>query len=484
MKTEGWKLNKELIGTGAFFSLALIFVFMGRSYLASTYSVEYGPLTTSLSILICVLGLLPLVFFMKKSESQHIAVPFLVVWGAVTVIQYGYRPLVFNNYMFFGKSFLNESIQFKTLVLTFFALCLCYLSYYFIKTKTTVESFTQKINLSFNVELSVKWIFWAGIIGNVAYAVETVVGAIFYTFNQFIPAGLQQPIHLLAGLPIIAVILLLSFQLTDKISKKQVYLFWGLVFMPRLILGVLTGISFQVIGLIIPVIFVFLTIKRKIPFGIITLFFVLFAIFQGLRSSNLRKNRDYFSGDRYKQQGDELWFALPKDMKRYVGLVDRLGAHNMLGKVLSNIPENEPFYKFDAMGTAVFALIPRAIWNNKPSPVDLREFGHRIGVFSERWAQQSNNLRPTQLGMLYVTWGVPAIIVGMLLFGALYAFIEGISRVDKENIDYGKLLLGIVCATNLIDIEGDCFSILARTIWPALLVVVICLAIRRLKVEG
>ena len=77
-----------------------------------------------------------------------------------------------------------------------------------------------------------------------------------------------------------------------------------------------------------------------------------------------------------------------------------------------------------------------------------------------------------------MTWGVPAIIVGMLLFGALYAFVEGVSRVDKENIDYGKLLLGVVCATNLIDIEGDCFSILARTIWPALLVVVICWAFR------
>lgn len=449
-------------------------VFLGRAYLSAKYNVKYEITSTLLAILICIVGILPLAYFIKKKETGICTVPLLLVWGGVTVIQYGYRPLIFNDFMLYGKHFLDYSIQLKTLGVTILAMTLCYSAYYLINRQVKIGVLSQKINLSFNAESSITWGLWAGVIGNIAYAVETVVGSIFYTFNQFFPAALKQPVHLLAGLPIIAIILLLSFQLTGKLSKKQKYLFWGVVFVPRLIFGILTGISFQVIGLMIPFVFVFLTIKRKIPFGIITLFFILFALFQGIRGSGLRQNRDYFSADRYKGQGRFLWFAIPKNTERYVRLIDRLGAHNMLGKAMESIPGNEPFYKFDAMGTAVFALIPRALWSNKPHPVDLREFGYRIGIFGDNWANQSNNVRPTQLGMLYATWGIPAIIIGMLIFGSLYAFIELFTAVDKDNIDYGKLLLGIVCATNLIDIEGDCFSILARTIWPVILVIIIC----------
>ena len=425
-----------------------------------------------MSLAICLFCFIPLFIFLTE-KNENYRIPILLVWAGITAIQYGFRSLIYGNFIQYGHNFIEEEVFRSSQWLILLSITCCFTAYFLIRKSEIVQN-AQRHYLSFNMSANLKLIFIVGVTGNLAYAFETVAGGIFYTFNQFFPAAIQQPIKLIAGLPIIAIIILFTGFLRGELTKKQNITFWLCIFTPRLILGGLTGISFQIIGVLIPLVFIYLTIKKKIPFGIIATFIILFSIFQGIRNSNLRKNRNYISADRYKL--DSSSYNLQNNMETYTKLIDRLGAHNMLGLAVANIPEKHDYFKSKALGTAVFALIPRLIWKDKPSPVDLREFGYRVGVFGANWPNMSNNVRPTQLGMLYATWGIPALIIGMLFFGALYGIIENYTQVLSNSFEYGKVLLGTVCATSLIDIEGDCFAVLARTIWPALMVFVLCMA--------
>ena len=205
--------------------MGILLVIFGRVYLKETHDVKYTVSGTLLSLLICALGLVPLYFFVTI-KSEDFKVPFLMVWAGVTIIQYGFRSLIYGNFIQYGNKLLAPNTFLKSLFVVILAIAICFFTYYTIKKKV----FNKDTNLlKFDLQSNLKGIFVLGVIGNIAYAFETVAGGVFYTFNQFFPAAVQQPIKLIAGLPIITIILLSISFLRNELNKKQVIIFWGLI---------------------------------------------------------------------------------------------------------------------------------------------------------------------------------------------------------------------------------------------------------------
>ena len=84
--------------------------------------------------------------------------------------------------------------------------------------------------------------------------------------------------------------------------------------------------------------------------------------------------------------------------------------------VIRQTPENVPYLGGETYSPILFKLIPRLVWEGKPK--NARDLGQRYGFLPK--GTEINAFKIHHVGEMYANFGVPGVLLGMLLLGVLY----------------------------------------------------------------
>jgi len=103
-------------------------------------------------------------------------------------------------------------------------------------------------------------------------------------------------------------------------------------------------------------------------------------------------------------------------------LVYRLSEVDMFTEFVRSTPQNVDYYGFQLLEQSAIAIIPRAFWPSKPSTEELvMERVYNAGVI-RRGANVS--AKPAFIVDAYLSAGIPGIIIGLFLYGAIAQLIS------------------------------------------------------------
>ncbi len=118
--------------------------------------------------------------------------------------------------------------------------------------------------------------------------------------------------------------------------------------------------------------------------------------------------------------------------------------------VVRQTPRIVPYWNGATYYPILLKPIPRLLWPDKPLDISGQDFGHRYGYLDRSNYETSYNLPQTV--ELYANFGTIGVLIGSLLFGFLYRFIE--LMFFHPNSGIGAVAIGAVALTNLLAIES------------------------------
>ena len=77
----------------------------------------------------------------------------------------------------------------------------------------------------------------------------------------------------------------------------------------------------------------------------------------------------------------------------------------------------EEYYLGETYLLGLISLIPRIVWPGKPEITLGQKFNWQLGFGSE---YQQSSLAITILGELFLNFGIPGVLIGMLIYGFIY----------------------------------------------------------------
>jgi hypothetical protein len=134
--------------------------------------------------------------------------------------------------------------------------------------------------------------------------------------------------------------------------------------------------------------------------------------------------------------------------------------------VMDLTPRPVPYWNGETYLSVFAALVPRAVWPDKPEQDLGQQFGHRYGLLDPQDTSTSYNF--PMLAESYANFGWPGIILVMGLVGAIYRVIE--NAVTMRRDDYGGLVVGAFVLMQLVNMESD-FSLVFGGVAQSLLFV-------------
>jgi hypothetical protein len=222
------------------------------------------------------------------------------------------------------------------------------------------------------------------------------------------------------------------------------------------IVAIGTGLASGPLWLLAVPILAYITIKRRVPWLLLTTIAILFvpvlAFRHEFRQSTGWNEYSLDSSFRFVQlisreteeRGIE-WDKLTTSTS------DRFMMDGILAHVVSKTPQEIPFWKGETYLPALSMLIPRAIWPGKPALDTGQQFGHRYSVLDvDDWITSVNL---SQLIEVYVNFGAFAMIPGMFLIGLLELFVWRL--FDHGNSQNVLRAMGLSVLTGFLIIESS-----------------------------
>ena len=134
------------------------------------------------------------------------------------------------------------------------------------------------------------------------------------------------------------------------------------------------------------------------------------------------------------------------DTSGVMRLMARLSTFNQLSQV-HRLTEEEGFYEGETMGYVIYIFIPRALWADKPLVVPGQWFAAKLGRGTRlEGGGFSNAINMTIPGELYLNFGWPGVIIGMMFLTLIYFLFW--EAADWENISQN--ILGYAFAFSLL----------------------------------
>ena len=116
--------------------------------------------------------------------------------------------------------------------------------------------------------------------------------------------------------------------------------------------------------------------------------------------------------------------------------------------VTKKSPEEIPYWNGESYKILASKLIPRIFWKEKPSDKLGNEFGHRYNVLTKDNNRQgiwrtvhdfNTSWNMPTINEFYANFGVKGSILGMLLLGLLYGFLENVFLI-RNNYNLEKVI--------------------------------------------
>lgn len=129
----------------------------------------------------------------------------------------------------------------------------------------------------------------------------------------------------------------------------------------------------------------------------------------------------------------------------------RSATMDMFADVIQRTPTEIPYWKGDTYYSLVGAAVPRFLWPDKPVKGLGQAFGHRY-----RYLDPTNLSTAINLPILvefYVNFGAIAVVIGMLIVGAIYGVVDSI--VNRPGQTLVISMIGLTLLLPLLLIESD-----------------------------
>jgi hypothetical protein len=126
-------------------------------------------------------------------------------------------------------------------------------------------------------------------------------------------------------------------------------------------------------------------------------------------------------------------------------LISRVSVLAFLTHVINQTPDTVPYWKGETYAALLYKLIPRAMWEDKPSEVLGYEFSSRYGLRAA--LDDSTSFNVPWIVEMYANFGAIGVMAGMAMVGFLFAWLE--RKLNSRSMTTLELMLG---ATVLFDL--------------------------------
>jgi hypothetical protein len=227
-----------------------------------------------------------------------------------------------------------------------------------------------------------------------------------------------------------------------------------------------TGALLQIVMIAVFGLIVFWYHARRVPWGVITLMCLFFILLQPVKDAfrhyTWSHGRFASLGIAGKAElfGEMAWnyYTQPHASQPFLDAAAGRVAHiRLLAFVMEQSPSPVPYWGGETYKSLLTKFIPRILWPDKPKETLSHDFGHRYSLLNENDHSTAMNL--PWLVELWVNFGLAGLVIGMLLYGALFGYlVQKLNRHDMTALEFvvGATVLFPLC----VDQESS-FSIVA-----------------------
>jgi hypothetical protein len=138
------------------------------------------------------------------------------------------------------------------------------------------------------------------------------------------------------------------------------------------------------------------------------------------------------------------------------GLVDQTvasgdwAAIGVTSAVVSRVPERYPYQYGRSLVSSLWAPVPRSVWSGKP-PVRIDHISPPVFNLPYGWTHW---YPPGLVGELWLNGALPAVVIGMIVFGAALARIEYLNQMTVQTGGLAGLLYGVLAVPVALWLPG------------------------------
>jgi len=327
-----------------------------------------------------------------------------------------------------------------------------------------------RVRLELDVEKSKRWVIPAGIGG-------IVLSWLTLTHQVVIPDRFNYITYLLTKQASLCIALLAFYAMREGLGRKEKMTLFGLV-IAQILLALASGTIREVLEPLIILGAVYWTRRRRFPMRYAIIAVLLYGIIQPIKAAYREEvwKRGYASDNIHDrlvlwgtlltagwEERHELNKAMSNTQEQTA--LTRIDIIHMFARVVEMTPRRIPYQLGETYNYLIYALIPRAIWPDKPSASSANQF---FGVSYE--FQTPESVGDTSIGLphlaeAYINFGPLGIIFIMMIIGMVYA---GVDRLfDHSEAGGGGVAIYAVILNNLWTIEtatAPTFGALIQTI--------------------
>lgn len=386
-------------------------------------------LTIILANSVIILGLIPFYLYVRKNNFNYL--PILELQGVFYALTFGYVALQeFTRIKTVSDKEINITLGYVIL-----GLLVMYYSFYKI-SQGFIDRKVKPLSLK-RIRLSV-------------YDLKNfaiVYSIMFVMYNLFVSVKLESINTLVELISLFGKGILFYLLLQNRLSfNEKIFVITLILF--DIITGLTAGILASFSSLLVFISIIYIHLKRKIPYLLGLLVIVFFIAMQtikiqfrdivwfggGANFSTIEKLEILYKliSDYYSKPSQA--FAHAKDAA--YNRIDHLGTTAI---VISSTP-NPVTYKYGLTYYPIFTkFIPRVVWKDKPEEITGNIWAKWYGLLNPYDFNTSFNL--PWFTELYINFGPPGIIFGMMFFGMFLRFLVRIFSASSNEFVF---LIGLV----------------------------------------
>ncbi len=320
-----------------------------------------------------------------------------------------------------------------------------------------------------------------------------VTGLAANTLEHRVPLALAQIILLIKQLATIGTLTLFLLQLRRQLTWPLRLFLWGVAVPIQVLIGLGSGLLYQVIWALTPLLLCYAAERRVLPWKAVLLLAICLVPFSGSAKQEYRRTAWRGEVGEVEVTSSPIQRGLAFIELALRGSFEsgstgyqeaaaesaqsRASQLGTLVAVIELTPTLVPFWDGETYADFFWSFAPRFLFPNKPERILGHVFGQRYG-FLDPWDEETSYNVAYQVVEMYINFGTLGVLLGMALVGLLYRALA--AYVAHPNTGERELLIGCVLFTNLLSLESSFSSVFGGAVWFLVVMSVVLRVLARL----
>ncbi len=171
------------------------------------------------------------------------------------------------------------------------------------------------------------------------------------------------------------------------------------------------------------------------------------------------------------------WFDV-NNHKHLERVDDRLNQNYLVGAAVNRLTDNHEFANGDTLWQAMLALVPRAIWADKPIEAGS---GTLVTQFTGIEFSEGTSVGIGQVMEFYANFGTSGVIVGFLVFGVVITMLDVRAAEHLNSGDAQGFVLRYLPGLSLLQVGGQLVEITASALGSLIVAFLVTKSLQRLQ---